>query len=139
MGDCMSMGYGGGCVKYGENADFVLYEYYAVDLNDEKYYNKDRVMDGLIKIDKTSFVEPEIHQRIKRRPSGRKILVTKRIERAVPYDEYLKTGRIELVNSSFCSMLSENGYGRIGLRLIWEIYRYYQINGEVPHKLSFMC
>lgn len=50
----MSMGYGGGCVKYGENADYVLYEYDAVDWNDEKYYNKDHVMDGLIIFHKRS-------------------------------------------------------------------------------------
>ena len=68
----MSVGYGGYCVKYGENAEYVLYEYYAFDLNVLGFHNDKRQMDGLIKIDKTTFIEPEIHTRIKRRPGHRK-------------------------------------------------------------------
>ena len=96
----MSIGYGGGCRKYGESAVFVIYEYYAYDWNTEGCDNPKRIYDGIIKIEKSAFIEPEIHQKIKRRPSGRKMLVTKRIERDVPISEYFENGKVELVNSS---------------------------------------
>ena len=134
-GDSMSMGYGGSCRKYGESADFVVYEYYAYDLNVEKCNNPNRIYDGIIKIEKSAFVEPEIHKRIKRRPSGRKILVTKRIVRDIPISKYLADGKVELVNSSFCSHIHK-GYGYVGLRLVDRIFSEYQLNGEIPHTVS---
>lgn len=131
----MSMGYDGGCRKYGESADFVVYEYYAYYLNVEKYKNPNRIYDGIIKIEKSAFVEPEIHQKIKRRPSGRKMLVTKMIERDVPISEYFENGKVELVNSSFCGRIC-NGHDFVGLMLIYKIFSEYQKNGEIPHIVS---
>ena len=131
----MSMGYGGGCRKYGESPEFVMYEYYAYDWNIEECRNPNRIYDGIIKIEKSAFIEPEIHQKIKRRPSGRKLLVTKRIERDVPLGEYLESGKVELVNSSFCGRIY-NGHGYVGIRLIYEIFSEYQRSGEIPHVVS---
>ena len=131
----MSIGYGGGCRKYGESAVFVIYEYYAYDWNIEGCDNPNRIYDGIIKIEKTAFIESEIHQKIKRRPSGRKMLVTKRIERDVPISEYFENGKVELVNSSFCGRIC-NGHGYVGLRLIYKIFSEYQKNGEIPHIVS---
>ena len=131
----MSIGYGGGCRKYGESAVFVIYEYYSYDWNTEGCDNPNRIYDGIIKIEKTAFIEPEIHQKIKRRPSGRKMLVTKRIERDVPISEYFENGKVELVNSSFCGRIC-NGHGYVGLRLIHKIFSEYQKNGEIPHIVS---
>ena len=131
----MSIGYGGGCRKYGESAVFVIYEYYAYDWNTEGCDNPNRIYDGIIKIEKSAFIEPEIHQKIKRRPSGRKMLVTKRIERDVPISEYFENGKVELVNSSFCGRIC-NGHGYVGLRLIYKIFSEYQKNGEIPHIVS---
>ena len=131
----MSMGYGGGCRKYGESAEFVIYEYYAYDWNTEGCDNPNRIYDGIIKIEKSAFIEPKIHQKIKRRPSGRKLLVTKRIERDVPISEYFENGKVELVNSSFCGRIC-NGHGYIGLRLLDKIFSEYQRSGEIPHVVS---
>ena len=131
----MSIGYGGGCRKYGESAVFVIYEYYAYDWNTEGCDNPNRIYDGIIKIEKSAFIEPEIHQKIKRRPSGRKMLVTKRIERDVPISEYFENGKVELVNSSFCGRIC-NGHGYVGLRLIYKIFSEYQKSGEIPHIVS---
>lgn len=131
----MSMGYGGGCRKFGESFEFVMYEYYAYDLNTEGCRNPNRVYDGIIKIEKAAFIEPEIHQKIKRRPSGRKALVTKRIKRDVPISEYFEYGKVELVNSSFCGRIC-NGHGFVGLMLIYKILSEYQKNGEIPHIVS---
>ena len=67
--------------------------------------------------------------------SGRKMLVTKRIERDVPISEYFENGKVELVNSSFCGRIC-NGHGYVGLRLIYKIFSEYQKNGEIPHIVS---
>jgi len=131
----MSMGYGGGCRKYGESLEFVIYEYYAYDWNIVECRNPNRLYDGIIKIDKSAFIEPEIHQKLKRRPSGRKMLVTKRIERDIPISEYFENGKVELENSSFCGRIC-NGHGYVGLRLIYKIFSEYQKNGEIPHIIS---
>ena len=50
----MSIGYGGGCRKYGESAEFVIYEYYAYDWNTEGCDNPKRIYDGIIKIEKSA-------------------------------------------------------------------------------------
>lgn len=131
----MSVGYGGSCKLYSQNEDVIIYEYYAYDLNKEECYNPNRECDGLIKIDKAAFIEPEIHQKVKRRGSGRKVLVTKRIERDVPISEYLANGKVELINSSYCGRIY-NGVGYVGLRLIIKIFKEYQKDGNIPLTVS---
>lgn len=46
----MSMGYGGGCRKYGESLEFVIYEYYAYDWNIVECRNPNRLYDGIKKL-----------------------------------------------------------------------------------------
>lgn len=68
----MSLGFGAFMKKALEDDNQVFYEYGSYNLNDTKYRNKNRKMDGLIVIKKTCFVEPETHQKIKRMPDKRK-------------------------------------------------------------------
>lgn len=131
----MSMGCGGACRKYSENESCVAYEYYAYNLNEERFINKARVYDGVILINKSTFVEPDIHQKIKKKPNGKKMLVTKRIKNEVPYDELLASGLIEIQNSSFCSKFSENGYGITALALVRRIFILYQETGEIANEI----
>ena len=56
----MSIGYGGGCRKYGESAEFVIYEYYAYDWNTEGCDNPKRIYDGIIKIEKSALSRKSI-------------------------------------------------------------------------------
>ena len=48
------------------------------NLNEEKYKNEQQLYDGRIYIKRDCFVEPEIHEKIKRMPSGRKRKIEKR-------------------------------------------------------------
>lgn len=49
-----------------------------------------------------SFVEPEIHEKIKKMPSGRKKLVVKRIPVPVDYDIMIRQNKIQVENCSHC-------------------------------------
>lgn len=50
----------------------VVYEYGNYNLNEEKFRNANHICDGFIVIERSCFLEPEIHKKIKKMPSGRK-------------------------------------------------------------------
>ena len=70
----MSMGYGGHMILDTQDDEQVLYKYACGNVNDglDAYRTAMANPDGIILLDKTCFVEPEIHQKLKRMPSGRK-------------------------------------------------------------------
>lgn len=120
----MSLGHGGFARIVAQDELTVTYEYGAYNLNDEKFRNRDHNFDGTIVIDKTSLVEPEIHEKIKKHPSGRKERIVKRIPRNIDYKTIFETKKIIVENSRYCWKF----YGEIGLsafRLIWKIFNEY--------------
>lgn len=86
----MSRGIGAFAKKVLEDDTSVLYEYGAYNWNESKYQNLERIRDGSIWIPKSCFSEPEIHEKLKRIPSGRKRMVIKRIPEWVSYYSILK-------------------------------------------------
>ena len=76
----MSIGIGGYARIVMQDANTVIYKYGAYNLNEVAYRNPDHTYDGIITIDKQSLVEPEIHEKLKKQPSGKKKLITKRIK-----------------------------------------------------------
>ena len=76
----MSIGIGGYARIVMQDADTVVYEYGAYNLNEVAYRNPDNIYDGIITIDKQSLVEPKMHEKLKKQPSGKKKLITKRIK-----------------------------------------------------------
>ena len=82
----MSLGFGVYFRLYAEDDATAIYECGEFDLNCDGYkeYYKNRLYDGLIIIKKKYLVEPEIHRKIKRMPSGRKRLVEKKIIKNIP-------------------------------------------------------
>jgi len=132
----MSLGYGGVCHIIAEDASSVLYTYYCFNWNIDEYRNPDRVSDGYITIRKDCLVEPEIHEKIKRFPNGKKKKIVKRIVRDVNIGRRIKEGSIEIENSSFAWQLI-SGYDRIALLLIDEIFTEYQKTGRLPEKTGY--
>ena len=129
----MSMGYGGGCIKYGEDANTVIYEYYAYSLNDEER-DPGRIYDGLIRIGKSSFYESRPRTQLKRNPRGRHF--ERRTSKSeIPYREYLKSGKVELIRRSLRSRVLFR-YGDVGLQLIREIFDAYRETGRIPHSVG---
>ena len=104
-----------------EDENTVVYEYYAYNLNEEEYRNREHIYDGMITIDKRSLVEPEIHEKLKKQPSGRKKLITKRIPREVDYSALITAGKINVENSKFCWRILDNGMGLIAIHIIFKI------------------
>lgn len=133
----MSHGYGGAARIVRQDENTVVYEYGAYNLNAEKHKNSDRVFDGVIIINKKAFVEPEIHEKLKRMPSGRKKPIVKRIERDVDYTVLLNAGMITVENSSFCWRILENGVGMMAMKIIIKILRLCQEEGRIPNRVVY--
>ena len=139
----MSMGYGGYARLISEDSASVLYEYGAFNWNIPRCKNSDNVCDGSITIDKDCFIEPEIHQKIKKMPSGRKRLIIKRIPRDVDIAPKLKARKIAIENCSHCWHLgtgpNDEKIDMMAFRLLYKIFQEYQESGEVPKKVSIFC
>ena len=65
----MSLGIGSFCKLIAQDDNTVIYEYGSYNLNEPKYENNNRISDGIITISKSSLIEPEIHDKIKRLPN----------------------------------------------------------------------
>lgn len=132
----MSLGYGGFCRMIIEDASSALYTYYCFNWNIDQFRNPDHVSDGYITIRKDCLVEPEIHEKIKRFPNGKKKKIVKRIVQDVDIRGRIKDGSIEIENSSFAWYLI-GGYDRIALLLIDDIFTEYQKTGRLPEKTGY--
>ena len=135
----MSIGEGGAARLVLQDDETVIYEYVADNLNHPEYRNKAFVYDGIITISKSALVEPEIHRKIKRMPSGRKKLIEKRIFVDVNWSELQHSDLIEVQNSRFCWQYFDNGWGIAATRIIWRIFDKYQGTGTLPETISWMC
>lgn len=133
----MSRGFGGSARMVMQDDSSVIYEYAPYNLNEEQYRNADHIYDGVITISKSALVEPEIHEKIKLWPSGRKQLMIKRIPRAVDYDACFEAGFIAVENSRFCWHILQGGVGKIAMYLLFRIFTQYQENGELPESVGY--
>lgn len=134
----MSRGFGGAARIVLQDENTVVYEYAPFNLNDPAYRNDEHIYDGLITISKDSMVEPEIHEKLKRMPSGKKKLIVKRIRRDVDYSALLDSGKIAIENSRFCWRLvgTEKNIGMMAMKIIFRIYDHYQDEGTLPETVS---
>ena len=135
----MSKGIGAHANKILEDATCVVYEYGGYNLNDPAFRNEARIYDGEIIIQKDCFVEPEIHEKLKKTPSGKKKLVIKRIPVSVDYGQMLNSGRIQVTNCSNCWQTSAD-HLKIDImvcHLLFAIFRQYQEDGAIPETISY--
>ena len=132
----MSMGYGGAAKMIMQDEKIVIYAYYAYDFSSETSKNPERIYDGTIIIQKDALVEPEIHEKLKKMPSGRKKTIAKRIPQDVDYGALYKSGQIIVENSRFCVQFLPNGVGAIASRIVFEIFNLYQKEGSLPQEAS---
>jgi hypothetical protein len=68
----MTIGYGGKAHLKIEDEQLVVYSYGCYNCNNDDWKKYKNIEDGEIYIERNSFVEPEIHEKLKRMPSGRK-------------------------------------------------------------------
>ena len=89
----MSIGHGAAARLSQADGTAVIYSYCCFNLNREDWETARQTFDGALFIDRDAFVEPEIRERIKKTPSGRKRLVTKRVKRDVSPEALLAAGK----------------------------------------------
>ena len=135
----MSRGIGVHANMVAEDKNTVIYEYGGYNLNDPKYRNEDHLYDGVISIQRDCFAEAEIHERVKKMPSGRKKLIVKRIPVGVEYGKMLEDGRIVVENCSNCWQTTANDLqvDVMACHLLFYIFLRYQEEGKVPESVNY--
>lgn len=135
----MSRGIGAYANKVLEDDATVIYEYGGYNLNEPEYRNENHLYDGSIIIPKECFVEPEIHEKLKKMSSGRKKLITKRIPIFVEYGKMIEDGRITSENCSNTWKVSEGekSVDVMALHILFYIFRRYQEDGKIPESISY--
>ena len=135
----MSMGYGAIAVLETEDEQTAVYRYGGFNLNIKKCRNPDRILDGYIWIERSALQQPEIHDKLKHLPNGKKERIIKRIPILQPVEEPLHLGQFKIENCSFCWKLSAEQYDLIAIHLIENISAEYQMTGSLPKRTHFIC
>ncbi len=134
----MSLGIGAHANLILEDDKTVMYEYGSYNLNETEYRPRNNIYDGLITISRDCFAEPEIHEKLKRVPSGRKKLIIKRIPVDVNYTQMISEGKIIVENCSNCWRVStENNVDIMALRILFVLFRQYQVDGKLPESAGY--
>lgn len=133
----MSLGYGADCRKVAEDKKTLIYEYSVYNLNEMGYENSMVLYDGMIFIDKSAFIEPEVHTKRKRQPSGKKIMVSKTvINYDIPCEALLKDKSIIIENCSNAWSFTEDGIDHMAIRLVYKLFIDYQKQGVFPESVG---
>lgn len=135
----MSMGIGAYADKILEDEKTVIYQYGSYNLNDPNSGNEQRKCDGGITVLKSCFAEPEIHEKIKRTPGGRKKLIVKRIPVKVDYPKMIEDGSVEIENCTKCWQTAgdEKKTDIMALHILFPLFQKYQETGEIPEHIGY--
>lgn len=135
----MSPGIGAHANKVIEDEKIVIYEYGGYNLNELEYRNENYVYDGSITISKNCFVEPEIHEKLKKMPSGCKKLITKCIPVSVEYEKMIEDELITIENCSNCWCTTNDGkhIDVMALKILFYVFLRYQEEGKIPEYISY--
>jgi hypothetical protein len=137
-GDIMSLGIGAFANKVFEDNDVVSFKYGVYNMNEQELQNQSHISDGSITILKKTFVEPEIHNKIKR-INGRKKKISIRVTKEVDISGLLRNKSIAIENSRFCwkTIEDESRADIMALRLVSKIFMQYQTDSVIPELISF--
>lgn len=132
----MSMGLGGKLILTAKDSDYLMFQYSSFDYNDENSEIAQNTFDGIIIVHKDYFPKPDISRKKIKKLNGKKVWVEKRKYPELNYEDFIKSGKISVENSSYANHLSENGIDRIALDLIFKLSLEYQKSGQIPDELS---
>ncbi len=135
----MSRGIGAYANLILQDDNTVIYEYGGYNLNEEKYRNEAHIYDGTITIQRSCFLEPEIHEKIKKMPNGKKKPVDKRVTVEVDYPRYIEDGLIVIENCSNCwkTTNDEKYIDIMALHILYYLFLRYQEQGKMPEYISY--
>lgn len=135
----MSMGIGALAKLVLQDDQIVIYEYGGFNWNLEEYKNLEYKKDGLIIIEKTCFAKPEILQKIKKLPSGRKKRILKKVKVGVDYGKMIEDGRIEVQNCSNCwRKYGEKDIDIMACRILFKLFNQYQEDDKIPENIFIL-
>lgn len=132
----MSIGFGGYADLVDADNSKVTYKYCCYNANSEDYKIFMTIEDGELVMSRNAFIEPELHERIKKMPSGKKRLVHKRVIQVVPIEEYVDTGVIQITNASGTWRTTELGIDFMAFKILYKLFNEYQTAGELPAHIS---
>ena len=118
----MSRGFGAHADLVAQDNETVIYQYGGYNLNEPEFRNEKHLYDGLITISRSCFAEPEIHEKLKKMPSGRKKLITKRIPVKVDYPQMISDGRIIIENCSNCWHRTPDGIDVMACHILFHLF-----------------
>lgn len=133
----MSMGYGGYANLQQYDDTLVVYLYCCYNINNDDYKHFMKIEDGEMYIERDAFVEPEIHEKVRKMASGRKKLIAKRIKKNVPFNELFETGKIKVKNASGTWRTTESGIDIMALKILFKMFNEYQETGELPEHVGW--
>lgn len=132
----MSLGEGAWARLSFQNETTVVYDYLPYSLNISHHTQSDDPYDGRIILPRSYFPDPIISKKRIRRPSGRKVWISKKTYPAISYEDLLRRGLIRIENSACCFALTSEGYDALALKLVYKIGTLYRETGEIPRDLS---
>lgn len=132
----MSLGIGAFCKLIAQDESTAIYQYGSYNYNDERFINEEKNADGTITINKSALIEPEIRNKIKRFPNGKKKLIIKRIPREIPLSDLLENKLVIVENCLNCWETHENDIDVMASTIIFYIFLEYQEKGQLPESFS---
>lgn len=133
----MSRGIGGYMNLREADDTMLIYSYCCYNVNNDDWREMQEKEDGDIFIDRESLVEPEIHQKLKRMPSGRKKVFEKRVHRDYSLSELIEEGHISIKNASGTWRTTTEGIDMMACKMLFKLFYDYQETGIVPEHISF--
>ena len=106
---------------------------------DRYYRNEGHLRDGYLTIQRECFIAPEVHEKMKKMPSGRKKLVIKKIPVDVKYREMIQDGRILVENcrNTWRTTDDELSVDIMACHLLTKIFLSYQTEGASPKVITY--
>ena len=132
----MSIGYCGYADLVDCDESLVLYSYCCYNLNNSDSVRFKATKDGELYIARESFIEPEIHEKLKKMTSGKKQRVVKRVIRDFSIDNLLEIDKIRVINASGTWQTTATGNDIIAIKLLFRLFNEYQRTGRIPEHVD---
>ena len=132
----MSLGYCGYADLQDADDTLVIYSYCCYNINIDGWERFKNADDGELYIERDAFVEPEIHEKLKKTASGRKKLIVKRVKRDFPFHDFFETGKIKVKNASGTWDMNPSGIDRMALHILLRMFDEYQEAGKLPEHIG---
>ena len=133
----MSIGYGGYMDLVANDGTMLMYAYCCYNVNNDDYKKYMGLVDGEIVISREALVEPEIHSKLKKMPSGRKRLIEKRVRQDVPWGDLFDSGKVTVKNASGTWCTNSDGIDIMAFNMLFKLFDEYQNTGEIPEHISW--